>query len=210
MYSRHILPSLCCFKAQFTQTHRQMPSQDHRRQQQLEVESIKLVERLPKSRESTDKRGSLCAHRRSRKTVSCHGSSCGGTRVPSGLIAQQMEEVEGRNGRRAGPREARFVNLSNLTRQSCPWCVFPFASLRLLGGHRSQTISAMQVRVLLFAWHTCSIFHVTCPPRLLQKVFCLSSFRCDGWSFISFRMCFVCHPSDAMAWSFRPLFQRFW
>ena len=100
-------------------------SQVHRRPKQLEVESgkgdfvsTKKYLTLPESccsqspeweerKKSRAKRGSPCTRRGSRKTVTCAWSSRGGTRVPSGLIARQMEEPEEeRKKSRAGDRLA--------------------------------------------------------------------------------------------------------
>ena len=99
-----------------------------RRQNQLEVEirkgdfvSTKWYWTLPKScdrqlwewEERKKSRGSLCARRRSRKTVACHG-----LRVVEPVCHQGRWRSWRRIGRRAGLGKARFVNLANLTRQS--------------------------------------------------------------------------------------------
>ena len=89
-------------------------------------------------RKSRAKRGSLCARRRSRKTVTCHGLRVVEPMYHQALLRGRSRSWR-RNGRKAGLGEARFVNLANLARQlhrSCLICCLflPFVdrqSLRL-------------------------------------------------------------------------------
>ena len=178
-----LLPSLC-----FLLSH--LLSQVHRESRKGDFVSTKKYWTLPKScgsqsskweelKKSRAKRGSLCARRRSRKTVACHG-----LRVVEPVYHQALLRGRSRswrrNGRKAGLGEARFVNFANLARQlhrSCLICCFFFPLWT--GNHcgcRSTAVEApggssakrRTLQVRMYCSISCLVHHIS------QVVFCFA------------------------------------
>ena len=125
-----------------------------------------VVEFWEERKKSRAKRGSLCARRRSRKTVTCHGLRVVEPVYHQALIARQMEELEEERKKGRIWEMARFVNLADLARQSHCCFFVPFDRQ----SSRSTAVEAPEASAKRVERCTTCIVLFTCPPGLL---FCM-------------------------------------